>query len=173
MAKTAAGLLELIGDTPLVELPRLSPKPEVKLYAKLEGQNPTGSIKDRVALAMVEAAQLEPGQELFEPPDVSGWKGGATWANTAATLARYNFAARIGKLVTDNAVRTVLDMAGGQPRDTAPLWMQRLGLLSLLPSTQAAIDRYLDASTAAKTDPGVRTRGVLTLLLASPDFNLR
>ena len=112
-------------------------------------------------------------QELFEPPDVSGWKGGATWANTAATLARYNFAARVGKLVTDNAVRTVLDSAGGQPRDTAPLWMQRLGLLSLLPSTQAAIDRYLDASTAAKTDPGVRTRGVLTLLLASPDFNLR
>jgi uncharacterized protein (DUF1800 family) len=113
------------------------------------------------------------GQELFEPPDVSGWKGGATWANTAATLARYNFAARVGKLVTDNAVRTVLDSAGGQPRDTAPLWMHRLGLLSLLPSTQAAIDRYLEASTAAKTDPGVRTRGVLTLLLASPDFNLR
>jgi hypothetical protein len=51
--------------------------------------------------------------------------------------------------------------------------MHRLGLLSLLPSTQAAIDRYLEASTAAKTDPGVRTRGVLTLLLASPDFNLR
>ena len=49
-------LLDLVGNTPLVELPRLSPKPEVKLYAKLEGQNPTGSIKDRVALAMVEAA---------------------------------------------------------------------------------------------------------------------
>jgi uncharacterized protein (DUF1800 family) len=112
-------------------------------------------------------------QELFEPPDVSGWKGGTRWANTAATLARYNFAARIGKLVTDNAVRTVLDSAGGEPRDTAPLWMQRLGLLSLLPSTQASLDKYLDASVAAKTDPGVRTRGVLTLLLASPDFNLR
>jgi hypothetical protein len=112
-------------------------------------------------------------QELFEPPDVSGWKGGAAWANTAATLARYNFAARIGKLVTDNAVRTVLDSAGGQPRDTAPLWMNRLGLLTLLPSTQAALDRYLEASTAAKTEAGVRTRGVLTLLLASPDFNLR
>ena len=77
MAKTAAGLLELIGDTPLVELPRLSPKTEVKLYAKLEGQNPTGSIKDRVALAMVEAAQLEPGQELFEP----------TSGNTGISLA--------------------------------------------------------------------------------------
>ena len=112
-------------------------------------------------------------QELFEPPNVAGWKGGAVWANTAATLARYNFAARIGKLVTDDAVRTVLDSAGGQPRDTAPLWMHRLGLLALLPSTEEALARYLDASTAAKTDPGVRTRGVLTLLLASPDFNLR
>ena len=112
-------------------------------------------------------------QELFEPPNVAGWKGGAAWANTAATLARYNFSARIGKLVTDDAVRTVLDSAGGQARDTAPLWMHRLGLLSLLPSTDEALTKYLDASTAAKTDPGVRTRGVLTLLLASPDFNLR
>jgi len=64
-------LLDLVGNTPLVELPRLSPKPEVRLYAKLEGQNPTGSIKDRVALAMVEDAEargaLEPGRELLEP----------------------------------------------------------------------------------------------------------
>ncbi|MET0200595.1 MAG: pyridoxal-phosphate dependent enzyme, partial [Gaiellaceae bacterium] len=49
----ATSLLQLVGNTPLVELPRLSPRPGVKLYAKLEGQNPTGSIKDRVALAMV------------------------------------------------------------------------------------------------------------------------
>jgi len=73
----AGSLLDLIGNTPLVELPRLSPKPEVKLYAKLEGQNPTGSIKDRVALAMVEAADLEPGAELLEP----------TSGNTGISLA--------------------------------------------------------------------------------------
>jgi uncharacterized protein (DUF1800 family) len=127
----------------------------------------------RNGLDEIAGASSDMGQELFEPPDVSGWKGGAVWANTAATLARYNFSARIGKMVTDNAVRTVLDMAGGEPRDTAPLWMHRLGLLTLLPSTEAALARYLDASQAAKTDPGVRTRGVLTLLLASPDFNLR
>jgi cysteine synthase B len=64
-------LLGLIGNTPLVELPRLSPRPQVRLYAKLEGQNPTGSIKDRVALAMIEAAEasgeLEAGRELLEP----------------------------------------------------------------------------------------------------------
>jgi uncharacterized protein (DUF1800 family) len=133
---------------------------------------PSGEFR-RNGFDEIVSACTDMGQELFEPPDVSGWKGGAVWANTAATLARYNFAARIGKLVTDNAVRTVLDSAGGEARDTAALWMQRLGLLSLLPSTEAALTSYLDASTAAKADPGVRTRGVLTLLLASPDFNLR
>jgi cysteine synthase B len=63
-------LLGLIGGTPLVELSKLSPA-GVTIYAKLEGQNPTGSIKDRVALAMIEAAEaageLEPGRELLEP----------------------------------------------------------------------------------------------------------
>src|SRR5439155_767376 len=72
-----ASILDLVGNTPLVELPRLSPKPSVRLYAKLEGQNPTGSIKDRVAVAMVEAAELEPGQELLEP----------TSGNTGISLA--------------------------------------------------------------------------------------
>ena len=61
----ASSLLDLIGNTPLVELSRLSP-PGVRIYAKLEGHNPTGSIKDRVALAMVDAARLEPGQELLD-----------------------------------------------------------------------------------------------------------
>jgi [CysO sulfur-carrier protein]-thiocarboxylate-dependent cysteine synthase len=79
--KISSSLLELVGDTPLVELPRLSPKPEVRLFAKLEGQNPTGSIKDRVAVAMVEAAErageLEPGRELLEP----------TSGNTGISLA--------------------------------------------------------------------------------------
>jgi cysteine synthase len=73
----ASSLLDLVGNTPLVELPHLSPKPEVRLYAKLEGQNPTGSIKDRVALSMVDAADLEPGQELLEP----------TSGNTGISLA--------------------------------------------------------------------------------------
>ena len=72
----ASSLLDLIGNTPLVELPRLSP-PGRTIYAKLEGQNPTGSIKDRVALAMVNAANLEPGQELLEP----------TSGNTGISLA--------------------------------------------------------------------------------------
>ncbi len=64
-------LLDLVGNTPLVELSRISPKPSVKIYGKLEGQNPTGSIKDRVAKSMIEAAEaageLAPGRHLLEP----------------------------------------------------------------------------------------------------------
>jgi [CysO sulfur-carrier protein]-thiocarboxylate-dependent cysteine synthase len=78
---TASTLLDVVGHTPLVDLARLSPKPEVHLYAKLEGQNPTGSLKDRVAKAMIEAAEasgeLEPGRELLEP----------TSGNTGISLA--------------------------------------------------------------------------------------
>jgi cysteine synthase B len=64
-------LLDACGNTPLVGLPRLSPTPEVRLWAKLEDRNPTGSIKDRAALWMVRAAEAEgrlrPGDTLLEP----------------------------------------------------------------------------------------------------------
>ena len=53
----AAGILEAIGNTPLVELRRMSPKPTVRIFAKMEGANPTGSLKDRIAKYMVEAAE--------------------------------------------------------------------------------------------------------------------
>jgi cysteine synthase B len=77
----ASSVLGLVGNTPLVELRRLSPREGVKIYAKLEGQNPSGSIKDRVAKSMIEAAEasgeLEPGRHLLEP----------TSGNTGISLA--------------------------------------------------------------------------------------
>ncbi|MGH2572849.1 MAG: PLP-dependent cysteine synthase family protein [Actinomycetota bacterium] len=64
-------ILGAIGNTPLVGIQRLSPKPEVRLWAKLEGQNPTGSLKDRIALAMIEDAEREgklgPTSTILEP----------------------------------------------------------------------------------------------------------
>lgn len=64
-------VLDLIGNTPLVKMPRLSPRPGIHLYAKLEGQNPTGSVKDRIAKYMIEAAEargeLKPGDTILEP----------------------------------------------------------------------------------------------------------
>lgn len=64
-------ILDLIGDTPLIDVSALSPNPAVRILAKLEGQNPGGSVKDRVALSMIEEAEkdgtLKPGQTLIEP----------------------------------------------------------------------------------------------------------
>jgi cysteine synthase B len=64
-------VLELIGNTPLVAVSQLSPKPDVEIYAKLEGQNPGGSSKDRIALKMIELAErdgvLRPGATILEP----------------------------------------------------------------------------------------------------------
>ena len=74
-------LLDTVGGTPLVGLPRLSPSPEVRLWAKLEDQNPTGSVKDRAAFYMIAAAEkdglLQPGSTILEP----------TSGNTGISLA--------------------------------------------------------------------------------------
>ena len=64
-------VLDLIGDTPIVDVSELSPNPSVRLLAKMEGQNPAGSVKDRIALAMVADAEadgtLVPGRTIIEP----------------------------------------------------------------------------------------------------------
>ncbi len=64
-------VLDLIGNTPVVDVSNLSPNPRVKLMAKLEGQNPFGSVKDRIAKSMIETAikegVLKPGQRIMEP----------------------------------------------------------------------------------------------------------
>ena len=74
-------VVQSIGNTPLIELPRLSPKPGVHIWAKLESRNPTGSVKDRVALALIEDAEekgaVSPGQTILEP----------TSGNTGISLA--------------------------------------------------------------------------------------
>ena len=74
-------LIQSIGNTPLVELKRFSPKPGVRIYAKLESYNPTGSVKDRVARALIEDAEergaIAPGQTILEP----------TSGNTGISLA--------------------------------------------------------------------------------------
>ena len=70
-----AGLLDTIGNTPLVSLPTLSPKPGVQIFAKLEGQNPTGSVKDRIAKSMIDAAErdglLTREKTILEPSSVN------------------------------------------------------------------------------------------------------
>ena len=70
-AAAYSDIVAAIGGTPIVELQRLAPRPGVRLFAKLEGQNPTGSVKDRIARAMILEAlasgALRPGQTILEP----------------------------------------------------------------------------------------------------------
>ena len=74
-------LADSVGHTPLIGLPKLSPSPNVRLWAKMEDRNPTGSVKDRAALSMIEAAErdgtLKPGATILEP----------TSGNTGISLA--------------------------------------------------------------------------------------
>jgi cysteine synthase B len=74
-------LADSVGHTPLIGLPKLSPSPKVRLWAKMEDRNPTGSVKDRAALSMIEAAErdgsLKPGATILEP----------TSGNTGISLA--------------------------------------------------------------------------------------
>jgi len=76
-----AGIIDLVGNTPLVEIKKLNTNPNVQVYAKLEGQNPGGSVKDRAALNMVRSAlargDIQPGMRLIE----------ATSGNTGIALA--------------------------------------------------------------------------------------
>ncbi|NOW94835.1 cysteine synthase CysM [Mucilaginibacter sp. SG564] len=76
-----AGIIDIIGNTPLVEIQKLNPNPNVKIYAKLEGNNPGGSVKDRASLNMIRSAMergdIKPGTKLIE----------ATSGNTGIALA--------------------------------------------------------------------------------------
>lgn len=106
-------ILETIGNTPLVELKSFSPCSGVQVFAKLEGVNPTGSIKDRIALQMIENAeasgQLKPGSILLEP----------TSGNTGIALAMicrvkgYKFIAVMPDNVT-NERRQMLELYGAK-----------------------------------------------------------
>jgi [CysO sulfur-carrier protein]-thiocarboxylate-dependent cysteine synthase len=140
---TAESLLDLVGNTPLIELKRLSPKPGVKIYAKLEGENPTGSIKDRVAKSMIDAAEasgeLEPGRELLEPTSgntgislaliakLKGYKLTCVMPDNA-TEERRRLLRLYGATIVDSpgdqgsngAVRLALEMAERDPRYFMP-----------------------------------------------------
>lgn len=106
-------ILETIGNTPLVQLKSFSPRPSVEIYAKLEGRNPSGSVKDRVAKKMIEEAEasgkLTPGSILLEP----------TSGNTGIALAMiarmkgYQFIAVMPDNVTSER-RKMLELYGAQ-----------------------------------------------------------
>lgn len=131
-----SGLLRTIGRTPLIELMHLSPKPGVRIFAKLEGHNPTGSIKDRVALAMINDAErrglIAPGQTLVE----------ASTGNTAIALAMvakqrgYPLKVVIPEGVVPS-IEEVLELYGVDIRWCRP----RAGMLGAIEEAQSLADR--------------------------------
>ena len=106
-------VVESIGNTPLVELPRITPNPNVRIYAKLEGRNPTGSVKDRVARSMIEAAEaeglIEPGQTILEPTS------GNTGISLAMICSRKGYPLKV--VMPDNVTKErtqLLEMYGAE-----------------------------------------------------------
>src|SRR5258708_10297515 len=117
---TATTIERAIGNTPLVELPSFSPTPGVRIWAKLEGANPSGSVKDRIALAMFAAAEAEgelyPGTERVILEPTSGNTGIAM-----AMLARrrgYRFLAVLPENISVER-RQLLELYGAQLEFTA------------------------------------------------------
>src|SRR5215208_1963219 len=106
-------IVQAIGNTPPVELKRMSPKPGVRIWAKLESHNPTGSVKDRVARALIEDAEergpIRPGQTILEPTS------GNTGISLAMICRRKGYALQV--VMPDNVTpeRTqLLEMYGAQ-----------------------------------------------------------
>src|SRR4030081_4044797 len=99
-------IIQAIGHTPLVELRRLSPKPGVRIWAKLESHNPTGSVKDRVARALIEDAEdkglIRPGQQILEPTS------GNTGISLALICARKGY--RLKVVMPDNVTPERTDL---------------------------------------------------------------
>src|SRR5207248_9389153 len=101
-------LIQSIGHTPLIELKRLSPKAGVRVWAKLESRNPTGSVKDRVARAMIEDAEdkglIRPGQTILEPTS------GNTGISLAMTCAHKGYPLKV--VMPKNVTRERTEMLG-------------------------------------------------------------
>lgn len=125
-------LLDFVGNTPLVELTRMNPNPNVKIYGKLEGHNPGGSVKDRAAYSMIRGAvernEIQPGMKLIE----------ATSGNTGIALAM------IARLY---GIEIELTMPKNSTRERV-LTMEAFGAKVILTETIESARDYADAKVA-------------------------
>ena len=136
---TARDILETIGNTPIVRINRLNPSKDVTIYAKVEGFNPTGSIKDRIALSMIQQAEslstLTEGKTIIEPTSgntgialamigtVKGYEVEIVMSDAVSVERRQmikSFGAKVtlteGKLGTDGAIRRARELVKAYPQ---------------------------------------------------------
>jgi cysteine synthase len=167
-----ADILGAIGGTPMVELRRLAPKPGVRLYAKLEGVNPTGSVKDRIARAMIGEAiasgALRPGQMILEP------SSGNTGISLAMIGARSGHPVRI--VLPDNTTpeRTQLLRAFGAEIVYSPGAAGSNGAIRLAQELAAADpDLFMPFQYGNPANPQAHERGTGPEILAQvPDVDV-
>ncbi|MBX5470037.1 MAG: cysteine synthase family protein [Thermoleophilaceae bacterium] len=161
-------IVQAIGNTPLVELKRLSPKPGVRIYAKLESANPTGSVKDRVARALIEDAEekglIRPGQTILEPTS------GNTGISLAMICARKGYPLKV--VMPDNvtAERTQLLRMYGAEIVYSPGAQGSNGAVAMaLEMAEADPDYYMPYQYGNEANPLAHYNGTAVEILEELD----
>ena len=161
-------IVQAIGHTPLVELKRLSPKPGVRIYAKLESHNPTGSVKDRVARAMIEDAEargsIRPGQTILEPTS------GNTGISLAMICSRKGYPLKV--VMPDNVTeeRTQLLRMYGAEIIYSPGDQGSNGAVAMaLDMAEADASYYMPYQYGNQANPGAHYHGTGPELLSELD----
>lgn len=122
------------------------------------------------------------GMPLFNPPNVGGWPGGLTsanWINPGTLMTRFNFAEQTAQALPVPALRATaagLAAAGsglGQGEPLVAAWSQRLGVTDLTPASLAAVTGYATAPAPSPRTVAAKSRGLVQLLLAAPEFQLK
>ncbi|BFT69992.1 DUF1800 family protein [Paenibacillus sp. P36] len=117
-------------------------------------------------------AMRKMGQELFSPPDVAGWRGGASWLNTNLLLARYQFAESIATQMNNKLVGTSPKQAE-RPEEWVKLWSQRLGITQLSDKTMQGLSAYVEDTILHTKQKNAGLRGLVQLLLISPEAQMK
>ena len=161
-------IVQAIGHTPLVELKRLSPRPGVRIYAKLEGHNPSGSVKDRVARAMIEDAEatgaIAPGQTILEPTS------GNTGISLAMICSRKGYPLKV--VMPDNVTeeRTQLLRMYGAEIVYSPGELGSNGAVAMaLDMAQADSDYYMPYQYGNQANPLAHYNGTAVEILEELD----
>ena len=164
-------LVQSIGNTPLIELKRLSPKPGVRIWAKLESRNPTGSVKDRVARAMIEDAEdkglIGPDQTILEPTS------GNTGISLAMICARKGY--RLKVVMPDNVTpeRTQLLKMYGAEIVYSPGDQGSNGAVAMALDMAAADARYyMPYQYGNEANPRAHYEGTAPEILEELDGNI-
>lgn len=121
------------------------------------------------------AAMRKMGQELYLPPDVAGWRGGASWLMTTSLLARYQFAESVAKRVKGPLLTSAAFTPGEEKTaaDWVALWGRNVGLQTLGDVTSKALAQYADDTFVHAVQQNNGMRGLLHLLLISPEAQMK